>query len=49
MRNAAVTEIPLSFSWKPDCGEWVPSTLDGIEVDAEALRHDCAVGLRLAW
>lgn len=48
-QDAGVTEIPHSYPWKHDCGEWVPSTRDGIEVDGEALCHDCAVKLGLAW
>ena len=45
--NAAVTEIPPSNPWKYDCGESVPSTIDGIEVDAEALCYECVVELEL--
>jgi hypothetical protein len=47
--DAAVTEIPSAYPWKHDCGECVPSTLDGIKVDAEALCHKCAINLGLVW
>lgn len=46
--DSAVTEIPHPYPWKHDCGEIVPSTVDGNEVDAEALCHPCAVALGLA-
>lgn len=44
-----VIEIPSSYKWGHDCGEPVPLTIDGIEVDAEALCHECAVELGLRW
>jgi hypothetical protein len=45
--NGTVKEIQLPDRWKPDRGELVPATFDGIEVDAPARCQHCAV--RLGW
>jgi len=45
----AVQEIPASYPWAHDCGEQVPATFGGKEVEAEALCHTCARRLGLAW
>ena len=44
-----VQEIPISFPWRPDCGEIVPGIFRGKEADAEALCPDYATILGLTW
>ena len=47
--DAEAKRIPDSSPWKPDCGEWVPATIDGIEVDALVLCDNCAITEGWLW